>query len=84
LSELVEVEGLTFPDASGTFNNDQSYTVEGPDGNALTFRVQGTDETNIAGTSIPSGPFTYEGVVGIFSGEIQLIPMEPSDVSSSN
>lgn len=84
ISELVRVESLTFPDASGTFNNDQSYTVEGPDGNTLTFRVQGTDETNIAGTSIPSGTFTYEGVVGIFSGEIQLIPMDPGDVSSSN
>ena len=84
ISELVRVEGLTFPDASGTFNNDQSYTVEGPNGNTLTFRVQGTDETNVGGTSIPSGPFTYVGTVGIFSGEIQLIPMEPSDLSSSD
>lgn len=84
LSELIEVEDLTFPDASGTFSNDQSYTVEGPDGNTFTFRVQGTDETNIGGTSIPSGTFTYVGVVGVFEGEFQLIPTEPSDLSTSD
>jgi len=80
LSEFVRVEDLSFPDASGRFNNNQSYTVEGPDGNTLTFRVQGTDETNIGGTSIPSGTFTYVGVVGIFGSEIQLIPMESDDL----
>ena len=84
LSELVRIEGLSFSSASGSFNGGMSYTVEGPDGNQFTFRVQGSDETNIAGTSIPEGTFTYEGVVGVFSGEYQLIPVEDSDIVQSS
>lgn len=84
LSELVRIEGLSFPSASGSFSGGTSYTVEGPDGNQFTFRVQGSDETNIAGASIPEGAFTYEGVVGVFSGEFQLIPMEDSDIVQSS
>ena len=87
-SELVRVEGLTFPDASGTFSNGTTYTVEEGDGTQADFRVQGEDETNIGGASIPGGSFTYVGIIGQFNnfgdvredGGYQLIPVRASDV----
>ena len=73
-SELVRIEDLRFPDASGTFDNQTSYTVS--DGReTLTYRVQGTDETNYGGRPIPSDRFTYVGVTGEFQGEYQLLPI---------
>jgi len=87
-SELVRVEGLTFPDASGTFENGTTYTVEEGDGTQADFRVQGEDETALGGASIPSGTFTYVGIVGQFNsfGDVrdnvgyQLIPVRESDL----
>ena len=77
-AELVEVTGLTFPNVSGSFSNSTSYDVS--DGsNTFTFRVQGDSETQVGGESIPSGSFTYIGVVGEFNGSYQLIPIFPSD-----
>ena len=79
-SELVEVSGLTFPDASGAFSSGTSYDVT--DGTAtLTLRVQGTDESAMGGEPIPDGPFTYTGVTGQFEDAYQLIPVQPSDVA---
>ncbi len=73
-SELVRTTGIQFQDASGTFDNQVSYTVT--DGReTLTYRVQGTDETNFGGRPIPSGQFDYEGVTGEFQGEYQLLPI---------
>ena len=73
-SELVLIEGLQFQDASGTFDNGTSYTVTNGR-ETLTYRVQGTDETNFGGVPIPSGQFDYEGVTGEFQGEYQLLPI---------
>ena len=72
-SELVLVEGIEFQDASGTFENQTSYTVTNGR-ETLTYRVQGTDETNFGGVPIPSGQFDYEGVTGEFQEEYQLLP----------
>lgn len=88
MSELIRVEGLSFPDASGTFEGGTTYTVENADGTTFMFRVQGSDETNIAGEPIPSGTFTYEGILGqfnVFSGVdadegYQILPMQATDV----
>ena len=79
-SELVTISDLTFPDASGTFENRESYTVEDNTG-SLTFRVQSSSETNIAGVSIPAQSFTYNGVVGEFRGSYQLIPVRKTDLN---
>ena len=78
-SELVRIEGLRFPGASGTFENAASYDVS--DGSAtLTFRVQREDESALGGTAIPEGPFTYTGVTGQFFDSYQLIPVRPGDL----
>ena len=81
-SELVTIDGLTFVDpGASTFRNETSYTVQDADGTTLTFRVQNDDETALGNTSIPVLPFDYEGVVGVFSGDYQLIPIRPSDLT---
>jgi hypothetical protein len=85
-SELLRVEDLTFPDASGTFESGTTYTVENADGTIFEFRVQDDAETNIIGEPIPDETFTYEGVLGQFnnfSGNdegYQFIPIQPSDI----
>ena len=85
-SELLRVEGLSFPDASGSFESGTTYTVENADGTPLEFRVQDDAETNIIGESIPDGTFTYQGVLGQFNGfsgndeGYQFIPIQPSDI----
>lgn len=86
-SELVRVTGLSFPEASGTFSGETTYTVAGANGTTFEFRVQDSDETNLIGASIPTGTFTYEGVVGQFNGGFQgadepdegyqFIPIQP-------
>lgn len=87
-SELIRVEGLSFPEASGSFEEGTTYDVVNADGTSFMFRVQGPDETNIIGEQIPSGTFTYEGVLSqfnVFSGVdvdegYQLLPMRASDI----
>ena len=75
-SELVKVVNLSFPSATGTFENATSYDVtDGP--TTLTFRVQQSDESNLDGEPIPTGTFTYEGVVGQYESNYQLIPIRP-------
>jgi hypothetical protein len=90
MSELIRVEGLSFPDSdtSDAFQGGTTYTVLNSEGTEFMFRVQGSDETNIAGTPIPNGTFTYEGILGqfnVFSGVdadegYQLLPMQASDI----
>lgn len=91
MSELLRVEGLTFPDASGTFESGTTYTVVDEEGTSFEFRIQGSDETNVIGEPIPEGTFTYEGVLGqfnVFSGPdvdegYQFIPVQPGDIKES-
>lgn len=87
-SELLRVEGLSFPEASGSFEGGTTYTVEDQNGTTFQFRIQDADETNVIGEPIPEGTFTYEGVLGqfnVFSGVdadegYQLIPVQPGDI----
>jgi hypothetical protein len=85
-SELLRVEGLSFPDASGSFESGTTYTVENADGTTFEFRVQDDAETNIIGEPIPDGTFTHQGVLGQFNGfsgndeGYQFIPIQPSDI----
>ena len=84
-SELVRISGLSFPDATGTFDSGTTYTVANGAGTTFEFRVQDAEETDVIGASIPTGTFTYEGVVGQFNNfgdpddntGYQLIPVRP-------
>ncbi len=76
-SELVRVDGLAFPSASGTFDANTTYTVEDETAN-LDYRVEGSDQTNLIGESIPTGTFTYTGVVGESGSGSQLVPVRAS------
>jgi len=74
---LVRVENITV-DASGTFATDgETYEVTDASG-SMAFRVQ--DDSPVAGGEVPSGPFTFEGVVGEFQGEYQLLPLRTDDI----
>jgi len=87
-SELLQISNLSFPNASGSFESGTAYTVEDGSGNTFTLRVQGSDESNVAGEPIPSGTFTFEGVLGQFNdfggrddnSGYQLLPIQPSDL----
>lgn len=94
-SELVRIEGLTFPfENGGNFSSGTDYTVEDENGTQLVLRVQGSSESDVAGSPIPTGTFTFEGVVGQFHGfdfdtrdpdtGYQLIPVRPSDIVTGN
>lgn len=86
-SELVRITGLSFPSASGTFGNTTPYeVVDGTQSSPVTFWVSAENETQLVGTSIPSGTFTFNDVVGQFNafGEVtddtgyQLTGINPS------
>ena len=80
-SELVRVETVLFEDPSatgGTLDAQTSYNVKDGDGTTFTYRVQTNNETEVIGADIPDGTFTYEGVVGEFDGQYQLIPVRSS------
>ena len=87
-SELLQVDGLSFPEATGNFEGGTTYTIAGEDEATLQFRIQDADETGVIGKPIPEGTFTYEGILGqfnVFSGVdtdegYQLIPIQPSDI----
>ena len=88
-SELIRVEGLTFPSAGGTFQSGTSYTVEDEGGTSFEFRVQDSSQTAVIGEPIPESTFTYKGVLGQFDGftgndeGYQFIPVRPSDVQEN-
>jgi len=78
-SVLVRLESLAVQGDAEEFEQQSDYVVE-QDGNTAAFRVQRPSETELPGTAIPSGPFNYEGVVGQYSGDPQLLPIRTSDL----
>ncbi|WP_263840234.1 T9SS type A sorting domain-containing protein [Salinibacter sp.] len=77
-SELLRVDGLSFPGASGTFSENTTYTVEDETVQGFDYRVESSDQTELIGESIPTGTFTYEGVLGESSDGFQLVPIRPA------
>ena len=82
-SELLRITGLSFPSASGTFDSGTNYDVT--DGSTtFVFRVQDSTESALPSADIPTGTFTYEGVLGQFNNfggvdtdeGYQLIPID--------
>jgi len=64
-SELIEVTGLTFPNVSSDSSFAANTSYEVTDGSAtLPFRVHGSDESALIGETIPTGTFTFTGVLG--------------------
>lgn len=80
-SELVSVSSVSL-DASGTFDFGTTYTATDPTG-TFAFRVQQDSETDLGGEPIPGGAFSYEGVVGQFRDDYQLIPVRTTDLEES-
>lgn len=78
-SVLVRVEDLEFQGDAEEFEQQSDYVVE-QDGSTAAFRVQRPSETELPGTAIPQAPFNYEGVLGQYSGEPQLLPIRTSDL----
>ena len=82
-SELVAISNLSLQTGDATFANGTTYSVAGAGGDTFPFRVQQDDETTLDGTAIPQGAFQYEGVVGQFFTDYQLIPIQESDLQSA-
>jgi hypothetical protein len=68
-SELLRVEGLSFPDSlvNQTLEEETTYPVLNDGGTSLEYRVQDSSETAVIGATFPPGTFTYEGVLGQFN-----------------
>jgi len=86
-SELLRIDGLSFQDPSqtgGTFNANTTYTIEDANGTSFPYRVEGSMETELIGASIPTGTFTYKGVLGQDDGSsgndegYRLLPVRTS------
>jgi len=69
-SELLRVEGVSFPDSLEglTLQAQTTYPISDEDDTAFQYRVQDSSETAVIGATIPQGTFTYEGVLGQFDG----------------
>jgi hypothetical protein len=79
-SELVRVSDLTIdPAGDFAFQAAKSYTVTDPTGTGILRTPSGSD-TRIVGVPIPTGVFTFEGVVGQFRLDNQLTPVEETDI----
>jgi hypothetical protein len=79
-SELVRVTDLTIdPAGDFAFQAAKSYTVTDATGSGILRTPSGPD-TQIAGVPIPTGPFTFEGIIGQFRLDNQLTPIYPTDV----
>lgn len=89
-SEIVEVSGLQFidRDAGGTFQAATTYSLSDPalSNGVVDFRVPNAEDTELDGVSIPTGTFTYRGVLSQFNNDFdadeppnfgyQLLPVQ--------
>ncbi|WP_240328201.1 T9SS type A sorting domain-containing protein [Salinibacter ruber] len=70
--------GLSFRDPEeSSFIKNKTYTVEDA-ATSLAYRVEGGNQTELIGKSIPIGTFTYTGVVGESNSGYQLVPVRAS------
>jgi len=84
-AELVQVADLTI-DGMGMFAASTSYTVTDPTASD-TLRVPNADDSDVDGTMIPDGEFTFTGVIGQFSFDgpglgYQLLAINEGDVEA--
>lgn len=76
-SQLVQVDGVGFSSAGGTFTQETGYTGTDSYG---TFSIRIDKDTNIPGASIPEEPVNIVGVVSKFAGNYQVIPRFTDDL----
>ena len=83
-SELVRVTGLTIdPGVDVNFVAARNYTVSQTIGGVTTtaiLRSGSAGDTQVIGTPIPTGTFTFEGPAGQFRGGNQLTPILVTDL----
>ena len=78
-SELVRVNGLSFQNpGESSFSANTTYMVDDGTVQNFDYRVEGNNQTNLIGESIPTGTFTYTGVVGESNSGYQLVPVRAS------
>ena len=83
-SEIVRITGLTIDRAGDVVfvaakNYTVSQTVGGVTSTAV-LRIGGVGATDLIGTVIPTGTFTFQGQAGQFRGTNQLVPLLVSDI----
>ena len=83
-SEIVRITGLTSDRAGDVVfvaakNYTVSQTVGGVTSTAV-LRIGGVGATDLIGTVIPTGTFTFQGQAGQFRGTNQLVPLLASDI----
>lgn len=76
-SRLVELNGVTFADAGGTFESNGTYEFSDDSGTSVIY-VRFSNP--LAGTEIPSGEVNMVGIVSQFNDH-QLLPRDFEDVS---
>lgn len=79
--KLVKVENVFFPEADGILKLSGSRTLS--NGTESTI-VRSESYSPWQGNAIPLGAGTIEGIVSIFNGTVQLIPLEASDIFANN
>ena len=90
-SEIIAVNNLTIDPAGDTeFQSSTSYTVTDADDNTFVLRTpSGSENADIVGTTIPTGPINFRGLLGQFdnfSGNLegyQLSPWRATDVRAA-
>jgi len=84
-SELVTIEGLTIVDPMQWDNSGASFNVDVTDG-TNTYAMRIDDDTDIAGTDVPTTPFILIGLGGQFDNEgacdvgYQILPRYMEDI----
>lgn len=77
-SELIQINNLTTT-RTGKFAAATSYIVDDST-STFTLRTPSASDTRIEGTPIPTGAFSFVGVMGQFNTDYQLAPVSSSDV----
>ncbi len=83
-SEIVRINNLTVDAAGATvFAAGTNYTVSQTTGGVTTtatMRVGSVGDSDLIGTAIPAGPFTFQGPVGQNRSANQLQPVRTTDI----
>lgn len=82
-SELLRVVGLTIDAGDDTeFQSNKNYPLfdASEQTGTITLSTFGGSDINIVGSAIPTGAFSFVGVLGEFNGSYQLIPVNETDV----
>lgn len=77
---LIQIDNVTFPAAGGNFTVSGSGTNYPFTDGTNTVDVRINPNSNINGSSIPSGPQTVVGLLSQFNGTYQILPRTTADI----